>query len=361
MLELLAGLIGPPTEASDQRTVQGALKWRLKFYNALAARYDMNQSFMRTVSRLSERKSASSPSSQETRILSRWAERMEHDGDDLDIILRGYVPDDELQIISAALSGASVKRAAWLVEKKLAQQGMLMTALLVPAIHLLMLIGMLMVIGYMVMPNIIAIQIRQGAEPSQSFVFLATHAWLLPIPFVVLILAIRHSLPRMTGEHRIWLDHHVWPWTQFRRTQGVAFLLSYAAMWRSGLTDLEALFALAENGMPWLRERISAIAHWVEDGNSLGDSMQKTGFGFPDPDIIEDIGDIETTPEETARHIEMIAEREQRALQEQFRTIATITSILVMVMVGVILVVVVSSILTSLNIGALMNSGITGR
>jgi hypothetical protein len=83
--------------------------------------------------------------------------------------------------------------------------------------------------------------------------------------------------------------------------------------------------------------------------------MQLSGFGFPDPETVEDIGDIETTPDDMAEHLVNLADREAKLLQQQFEAITTVSSVLVMVVVGLVLVLIVSSIISALNFGAMMD------
>ncbi len=341
-------------DAAGMRWVHRKHRWRLRLYTALAARYRMSQPMMQTMRRLADRKTALAPQSREAAILGKWVDQMLHEGDTIDMVLSGWVPSEELLIITASPNDKGLDRAAALLEKTLARRGMVRTALFYPALLVVMLIAMLWIVGTFVMPNVLAMQARQGVAPSTLFAVLSTHAWLAPLPFALLYLGVRWSLPLWTGATRVWFDLHVWPWTHYRRVQATAFLVSYAAMWGGGLAELETLYAIGETANAWLRERVLAIARWVEDGRSLGEAMQSSGYGFPDPETIEDIGDIETVPDEMARHLEAMAERDSKALQQQFDNLATVLGLVVMISVGAILLAIVASIISAFNLSAMM-------
>ncbi len=357
MLEFLTfpGTAKGGADVADRRWVQARHRWRLRLYTALAARYRMSQPMMQTMRRLANRKMAVAPKSREAAILDKWVDQMVNEGDTIDIVLKGWVPAEEILIIAASPNDKGLDRAAALLEKTLARRGMVRTALFYPVLLVVMLIAMLWIVGTFVMPNVLAMQARQGVAPSMLFTILAAHAWLAPLPFAVLFLGVRWSLPLWSGQARIWFDLHLWPWTHYRRVQASAFLVSYAAMWGGGLTELETLYAIAETSSPWLKERVLSIARWVEDGRSLGEAMQSSGYGFPDPQTIEDIGDIETVPDEMAKHLEAMAERDSKALQQQFDSLATVLGLLIMITVGAMLLGIVASIVSAFNLSAMMD------
>ncbi|PKU21394.1 type II secretion system F family protein [Telmatospirillum siberiense] len=316
-------LFGDETAALKRR-IKRDHRWRLNFYRTLAARYRTNQSFLHTVRRLAERGGNRHPRAPTTRILSSWALRLEQEGELLHEVLAGWVPPDEQLIVAASQDDTGVDRAAWLVEKKLNLSSTARTALLYPALLVCGLFAMLFIIGTKVLPIIISIQTAEGKAPPLLLAAVATQAWLFPFPLIAAYLAIRLSLPRWIGDRRVWLDLHMWPWTQWRRRQGVTFLLAYSAMWGSGMTDVVALNAIAKGAAPWLRQRVQAIAYWVGEGRPLGEAMDQAGFGFPDPDTIEDIGDLDTTPDQMADHLGLLAEETSKAIEEEMRTITMI-------------------------------------
>ncbi len=357
MLEYLSRLRGTKREnlAADRRWVLRHPKWRLRLYTALAARYRMSRPMLETVRRMADRKAATAPKSREAMILRRWAGQMEHEGDTIDILLKEWVPTEELLIIAAAPDDKGLDRAAALLERTLSRRSMASAALFYPGLLLVMLFGMLWVVGHFVMPNVLSMQARQGVPPSFMLSFLAGHAWLAPLPFAVIVVAVRWSLPLACGPWRVWLDHHIWPWTQYRRVQGGAFLLGYAAMWGGGRTELETLTALGEARNPWLKERVDAIARWVEDGLSLGEAMASSGHGFPSPDTIDDISDIESTPDDMARHLEAMVDRDTKELQQQFLQMSTVMGVAVMLIVGIALLFIIYSIVSAFNLSAFMD------
>ena len=107
--------------------------------------------------------------------------------------------------------------------------------------------------------------------------------------FATFVIVVIFSLPRWTGMTRRLVENVV-PYSIYRMWQGSAFLLSVASLMSSGVKlDDNALNRIAAKATPYLRERISAIAHHLSSGLNLGDAMAATGMDFPDGELIDDL------------------------------------------------------------------------
>lgn len=127
---------------------------------------------------------------------------------------------------------------------------------------------------------------------------LATSAWaLLPaVGLAALIGAFIWSLPNWTGTVRRHLDQYL-PYSFFRDVEGYVWLVTFATMLRAGTSDTKILKDQAALATPWLRERLTAFRHLLEDGTALGDALADTGYGFPNPELIEDIASMADFPD----------------------------------------------------------------
>jgi type II secretory pathway component PulF len=105
------------------------------------------------------------------------------------------------------------------------------------------------------------------------------------LTFVLFII----SLPRWDGRLRVFLDQYP-PYSVYRTILGGSWLISLSAMVKAGLRVEDALEATAKNASPWLKTRIKACLSGMTKGYNMGDSLSRSGHGFPDKEIIDDLG-----------------------------------------------------------------------
>jgi len=76
---------------------------------------------------------------------------------------------------------------------------------------------------------------------------------------------------------------------------GYIWLMSFSALLRAGLPDVDILKRQMLNASPWLKERLREIRARMVNGATLPAALLATGrrgmpaFGFPNPDIVDDI------------------------------------------------------------------------
>lgn len=72
--------------------------------------------------------------------------------------------------------------------------------------------------------------------------------------------------------------------------QGSSFLLAISSMMSAGVKlDETSLAKIARRSDPYLRQRINALTRYITAGENLGDALFKTGYKFPDEEIIGDL------------------------------------------------------------------------
>jgi type II secretory pathway component PulF len=294
--------------------------------------------------------------SREGDILDFWANKMERDGDTLPLVLKDFIPREEYLIILSSPTDQGLERVIQFLKRTVERRSTLISALYYPFLLVIMMLVMMGLIGYEVMPTLISIQTRQGHEPSKLFLFFLTKSWLLPLPFLGLYFTIKLSLTRWSGPLRVWADRFLPPWNYYCRIQAIIFLISFANLWQGGRTEVETLHVLATTSNLWLRERLMVITHYLEEGQSLGQAMLHSGYHFPSREIIDDICDIESRPDDMQRYFLQMAEEVGHALQTEFSKLATVLSLIVMIMVSLILLMIVETIVSSINLSGMMDS-----
>lgn len=105
------------------------------------------------------------------------------------------------------------------------------------------------------------------------------------ISFIALVV---WSLPRWDGPLRIKIDA-IPPYSIYRMVSGSAWLISLSALIKSGVRLETALKELSGNSGKWMKNRIAAALGGLRAGDNLGVSLSKSGYNFPDKEIIDDL------------------------------------------------------------------------
>ena len=79
------------------------------------------------------------------------------------------------------------------------------------------------------------------------------------------------------------------PWSLYKIFSGISWLLAMSALVKSGTPVSTSLLALRRDANAYLRERIDKTLVFVNNGDNLGQALEKTGLEFPDREIIADL------------------------------------------------------------------------
>lgn len=251
--------------------------------------------------RLQRRKKISSD-----KIVGDIARRM-RDGSTFANALSIWVPQDEVSIISSGeLSGNLSGSLDLVIEAKRRIERVnsaIKSSMVTPIIYCVAIYGMLWGIGRYVTPGL---QQALPIEKAQGLVyglyvcgdFANSFGAIFPPIFIVLIIIfIIKSLPIWTGKKRISAEK-VFPYSFYRDIQGYTWLMSFSALLRAGMADVEILKRQMKGSSPWLKERLHSIWWRMDNGSSLPVALLATGkngmpaFGFPNPDIVDDIASM---------------------------------------------------------------------
>jgi type II secretory pathway component PulF len=218
--------------------------------------------------------------------------------------LNPWIPLDEYAVVSAGeLSGNLSRALAMMIESKRRMTRVyaaFKAALVNPAIYAALTFGMLWAIGKFVTPAL-ENSLPKSKVHGMVYVLYAmgdfvTSWWaLMPlVASVAMILTFVWSLPKWTGKHRIAAEK-LFPYAFYRDMHGYLWLMGFAQLLAAGLPDTVILARQKNQGSPWLCERLQAYWIRMENGSNLPDALLERGtygvpgFGFPNPDIVDDI------------------------------------------------------------------------
>lgn len=240
------------------------------------------------------------------KIVADVARRM-RDGGTVAGSLKSWIPLDESSVISSGELSGNLPRALDLVieaKRRIARvNSALKTSMVSPAIYLCAVYAMLWAIGKYVTPGL-----EQALPPEKARGLVAglyaagafansLYALIPPIIAAVVFVVVILSLPRWTGRARIAAEG-MFPYSFYRDIQGYTWLMSFSALLRAGVADVEILKRQKVQSTPWLRERLAALWWRMENGSSLPEALYAKGnsglpaFDFPNPDVVDDIASM---------------------------------------------------------------------
>lgn len=212
--------------------------------------------------------------------------------------LAPYVPSSEAILLeTGANSGKLVKalrNAADAIENQGKVKKAIVTAGAYPAVLVLMLIASMVLSAFKVIPTfeeIIPVDQWTGISYGVAMAaqFIREKGLMLVMVVGGSIFAIAYSMPRWIGPWRVKFDRFV-PWSMYKMWQGSAFLLAVASLMSAGVKlDEVSLARISRQSDPYLRQRIKALQKYIASGMNLGDSLEQTGYEFPDNEIIGDL------------------------------------------------------------------------
>lgn len=256
--------------------------------------------------RLQRRKKISSE-----KIVGDVSRRM-RDGSTLANALSQWVPQDEIGVISSGELSGNLPRSLDLVieaKRRIARvNNALKSSMISPAIYVIAVFGMIWAIGKYVTPGLQQALPKEKAHGIVYGLYAAgdfANTWWSALPPIILICAIIwivRSLPKWTGRRRI-VAEHFFPYSFYRDINGYTWLMSFSALLRAGIADVEILKRQIKQAEPWLKERLHALWWRMENGTSLSEALLAKGkngmppFGFPNPDIVDDITSLHGFPD----------------------------------------------------------------
>lgn len=225
-----------------------------------------------------------------------WIRGM-NNGRKLSEVIRPWVNHEEAMLIMAGEQSGTLDTALVSVVKvaKAGAQirGAVIAGLAYPTFLLLVAFGSLYFFGYKIIPAFSRAAsddawtgMARTMVGAASFIQNWLH-WVL-LGVVILLAAFFVSLSRWSGPARIVLDRHA-PYSIYRVMQGSTWLIALSALVQAGMRIEQAIEELGRNASTWARVRCDAALKGLRAGRNLGESLERSGYEFPDREIISDI------------------------------------------------------------------------
>lgn len=230
-------------------------------------------------------------------MFSEWMRALRN-GERLSVAIEAWVPQGESMIISAGeQSGDLISAFDSAISITTAGneiRGAIIGGVSYPIILFGLAIGLMWLFGTKVIP-----QFSQIVGDDSKWTGLAattvklshfTQHYLIyvVIAVVAFIGFIIYLLPRWDSQLRVKLDK-IPPFSIYRLTNGAAWLISLSALIKAGVRLEQALQKLSHHSRRWMKNRIAAALSGMRGGLPLGDALARSGYAFPDEEIIDDL------------------------------------------------------------------------
>jgi len=228
--------------------------------------------------------------------LNEWIKKIRN-GHRLSQATEGWIDRDEQMLLAAGEQSGKLDEAllsiSEIMEAKKKIRSAVIGGLAYPLVMLMLGFGVLIMFSFKIIPEfsrVVSDDKWQGI--ARMMIDFANFArdWLvlIVVAIVAIIIAFFVSLPRWSEGWRIKLD--TWPpYNIYRMLQGSTWMISFASMVAAGVRIENALQQMAVGTAPWMKTRIEACLRGMRAGLNPGDALHKSGYGFPDKEIIDDL------------------------------------------------------------------------
>jgi type II secretory pathway component PulF len=269
---------------------------RYKFYRKLAQLLSNGVSLdngLQQIENIAKRKRGSIMPA----LYRRWRMNIAN-GQNFGQVMMRYIPSSEgILLETGANSGKLVdalNNTAESIEQQTKVKKAIVTAAAYPGVLLAMLIAAMLLASHQVIPTfeeIIPVEEWTGISYGVAITaqFIRNYSFSLGISLIALFMVIGYTMPRWTSQSRKFFDN-VAPWSLYKMWQGSSFLLAISSMMAAGVKlDEVSLGRVAKNSEPYLKQRIRSLVRYITAGENLGDALYKSGYNFPDEEIIGDL------------------------------------------------------------------------
>lgn len=232
-----------------------------------------------------------------SQLYGRWRRNMAN-GKNFGLCVAPYVPSSEAMLIeTGANSGKlidSLRNAAQAIEQQSKVKKAIITATAYPGVLTGMLIAAMVLSAFKVIPTfeeILPLEEWTGVSygVAISSRFIREYGIIIAALALLTVFLVSFSLPRWTGKTRVFFDKFA-PWSLYKMWQGSSFLLAISSLMAAGVKlDETSLARIARKADPYLNERVRSIRKAISAGENLGDALYKSGYKFPDEDLIDDL------------------------------------------------------------------------
>ena len=272
-------------------------KVRLKLYRKIASLMHNRFSLMDALDMLHDgaSKGGKNPGEPLAIALASWARAL-NNGKTFSDALKGWAPDRERLMLSVGdasdLEGALLNLIK-VTEGTTKMIRPIIGAITYPTFLLMMAVLIIYAIGvYMVPPMIDAAPHVRWTGLAKDLVEVSEwikNNWLAAFLFVPsIMLVIYATIGIWTGPTRVIVDNMP-PWSLYKVFVGISWLLALAALIKAGTPVSTAMTALKKDATKYLKEKIDKTLVFINNGDNLGQALDKTKFNFPDAEVVADL------------------------------------------------------------------------
>ncbi|MBQ9236030.1 MAG: type II secretion system F family protein [Alphaproteobacteria bacterium] len=272
-------------------------KTRLKLYRKIASLMRNRFSLMDALDMLHDSASngGKNPGEPLAIAIAAWGRAL-NNGKTFSEALKGWAPDRERLMLS--VGDVSDLESALLNLIKVSEGSTKMIrpivgAITYPAFLLMMAVLIIYAIGvYMVPPMIDAAPNVKWRGMAKDLVDLSgwiKDNWIIAFSTLPVVMAVIYfTISIWTGRIRVFFDA-IPPWSLYRIFVGISWLLSLSALVSGGTPISTAMRALRRDASRYLKERIDKTLVYINNGENLGQALDKTRLNFPDVEVINDL------------------------------------------------------------------------
>lgn len=270
---------------------------RLRFYRKVAKMLGNGLPLLRILGELRERACARGGQRDAMVIICDDCRGMLQNGRMLSEALQPWIPDNEQMIILAGEQSGRLEHTLYvLIDVVLAGKRIrrvVAGGLAYPGALFGLTLTYIYVFGTQVVPQFALLvdpSRWQGAAASLYLMSQLVRQWTLPLLVLLAAAAalVVFALPRWRGSLRAVADR-VAPFSIYRMLAGGTFLLAFSALQGAGISVEKSLVRLSDAANPWLRERLDGALMGIKSGLNCGEALRNAGYGFPSPEVIDDL------------------------------------------------------------------------
>lgn len=245
---------------------------------------------------LQELKALNKPTSPLALALADWIRGLNNGRKISDVVMPWVSTEEYMLIVAGEQSGKlseSLLSVVRVSKAKLEIRTSVVSGIAYPAFLALLSFGILYLFAFKIIPAFTkAAKSDAWFGVARLMIDVSTFVqnWLIwmVVLLVVLTIAFFASLPLWNSPLRTRLDRYP-PYSIYRVMQGSSWLIALSALVQAGTRVESAIEQLGQGASAWAATRSAAALKGLRAGRDLGESLQKSGYEFPDREIISDI------------------------------------------------------------------------
>jgi len=282
----------------------------------------------------------------------REASRLMRNGHSLSESLKRWIPADEMGVLATSEGGNSLSDSLeYFIETRRRMHRVAKAyrnAFVQPVIYLMTVYGVLWSIAKYSVPDLASSGAASRATGLAKLLLTSSemvNSWegfIPPVLFLTMAYVVGKSFSRWKGPLRI-LAERWFPYSYYRDSEGFTWLSGHVSLLQVGQSDVDIFTRQIKYASPWLRERLLHYRRAMVNGKSLAQALAtpsgpgRPAFGFPNPDIINDIaamGDTGDFPVKMRKVLDNWAEEMEEQTLEKSKVFGFALEIAMYVIMG---------------------------